>query len=186
VLFRSSAWPDAELGLVFSANLHESAEAFVRRIAHTVALYRLPPSTIKRPAGLEGHQLAFGDGTRWRIVAEAEADFEFEAGERIVYVGGPLTAQLLDDLMAAETATVVVDDPSRLFVPWAHARRAEDQGMAIELRARPDVIFVAVRSDGGHGRALPPKRTLALLAEEFGGDPPCFDPWLVAPAKEAA
>lgn len=181
-----SAFPGAEVGLVFRPETGESVDDFARRVAQVVMLYQLPQYESPRPSGLRGEQVALGDGKTWTFHMPVDLDEEsVQNGKLHTWLGGPLTLPLLDDLQDLGVKTIIVDDPSRLVLPSNRVNRGIEKGLSFQLGMRPSVSFVAVRCDGGKRRSLPPRETLKKLSDILAPIP-VLDPWSVAPPLESA
>ncbi len=180
-----SAFPGCQVGLAFRPRPHQSTEALTAEIEGQVSLYYLDETTLKRPKHLDGDEVAFAlPNGNWDCVTRHAV----EAGElpehvESVWIGGPFTPLLSEVLLDAGCRCIIVDDPSRIFVPPRRIEQLKRRGLAIQLGVRPELVFVSLRTNGGEQRSLPPIATLRALRSRLN-EIPCFDPWLIEPERE--
>lgn len=175
-----AAVKDSRVGLVFRPKTREALESFVVRIIDTLSCYRLETTTLKRPLGLKGEQIAISSDEAWHIVDPGNlAELSNNQSSDTIWLGSALTSTLLEALMASGFRHLVVDDPSRIFLPPAAVTRLMDKGFKLEVARKTEPAFVAVRSESGPGRSLAPGEILKRLEEALDGIP-YFDPWVSA------
>lgn len=174
-----AACPEAEVGLALAPLPREDVETFVARAAAAAARFALPvwDGALPHVAADGFSYLLDGD---WRALSYAEILQGRAPCAVPLFVGGPLTDAGLARLHAWGASSLIVRDPTHLFLssaPWrAHSRRAG----SLYLARRPALRFVSVRLEGEGGWGLAPATTLARLRAVISL--PCFDPWFAEAA----
>lgn len=160
--------------LTFRPKLKENIGNYCSRIMSRLFVYGLPRYEGLIPFFPQGDEIIFFGEKDFQIIKSENLSFvEDETNYDKAYVPGPLTDDIMLELERLKAKTIVIKNPSHVFVDNRVIARAISKRISLQYLDKPELAFVSVRSDGGNLRSVSPIKLIAELENKL--DVPCFD-----------
>ena len=171
-----AAFKGSQVCLVFRPKLKESISQIVQRIKEKVYLYSLPLHEKRPEIDLSGDQILLVSDKEFSVLNSEELQgFSADTTIETAYVAGPLNSEIAQALTLLQVETIVVKNPSDIFVDTKVIQKFQRKGSSLEYLDKPELAVVALRAEGGSMRSVSPEKLLQRLQAELPGVP-CFDP----------